>query len=634
MDDELAATEMRRPQHMRLDEQQSSSPVPCLDKCVCKCQGGHSIVAINAKGQVCQPASALYSTLLLVDKKRKRRPRYDHTASSDGHPALTSFALPSSNVASNAQSRTDALTGPEVATGQIDGATVLPPLAGPPLFGSMAAPYEIASAAIAAAQMRMSAIPPLPMGVNLGVNMGAMPPIMPFGHGGFGYSYPSPYTPYGGFETYPFDPRVNPYSGYGMTFPSYYPAWYGMGGGMPGQMGSGMGGQYGGPMPASAPATVPAPAPAAPDAFSSFGGGFLPAYGACGMQQCCTAYSTCATQPRAGSDADEPKAPTAASTSARCPNTKSATHPVALTVAPDADEPSMSSTTSATSDTPCSSESSSTCSSNEAKAAADRPKANSMHPRTISPTRPMAPPPFDLAADARRPTFLLPDGSPEGSPIGSINSGVSVESIATLSSEEEARDDGVSEEGTDDLGSNSCRSDFSSSDDVEDEVEGDDEGEGEGEGEGDDEGEGEGEGEDEDEDEGEGDEGDEGGRLVGEAVETIGTSSLLDEPFSAKASVGHESSTDDDEPEDMLNTFRPLTSGYNRYLQLTRSGSRSSRSTVRSETTQESRESFRRDAKTVPEGFCVAHNESVYSPPRPSALDSHGFDGDDDSVDD
>ena len=235
----------------------------------------------------------------------------------------------------------------------------------------------------------------------------------------------------------------------------------------------------------------------------------------------------------------------------------------------------------------------------------------------------MAPPPFDLAADARRPTFLLPDGSPEGSPNGSINSGACVESIATLSSEEEARDDGMSEEGTDEMLSNSCRSDFSSSDDVEDEVEGDDEGEGEGEGEGED--------KDEDEGEDEGDEGDEGGRLVGEAVETIGTSSPLDEPISAKASVGHESSTDD-EPEDMLNTFRPL--GYNRYLQLTRSGSRSSHSTARSETTQQSRESFRRDAKTVPEGFCVAHNESVYSPPRPSALDSHGFDGDDDSVDD
>lgn len=144
MDDELAATEMRRPQHKRLDEQQSSSPVPCLDKCVCKCQGGHSIVAINAKGQVCPTASALYSTLLLVDKKRKRRPRYDHTASADCHPELTSFAQPSSKDASNAQSRTDALTGPEeVATGQIDGATMLPPLAGPPLFGSMAAPYEI-----------------------------------------------------------------------------------------------------------------------------------------------------------------------------------------------------------------------------------------------------------------------------------------------------------------------------------------------------------------------------------------------------------------------------------------------------------------------------------------------------------
>ena len=59
-----------------------------------------------------------------------------------------------------------------------------------------------------------------------------------------------------------------------------------------------------------------------------------------------------------------------------------------------------------------------------------------------------------------------------------------MESIATLSSDEEARDDGISEEGTDDLASNSCRSYFSSSDDVEDEVEGDDEGEGEGEGEG------------------------------------------------------------------------------------------------------------------------------------------------------
>jgi hypothetical protein len=185
-----------------------------------------------------------------------------------------------------------------------------------------------------------------------------------------------------------------------------------------------------------------------------------------------------------------------------------------------------------------------------------------------------------------------------------VNWGVCVESIATLSSDEEARDDGMSDEGTDDLASNSCRSYFSSSDEVENE------------------------GEDE------GDQGDEGGRLVGEAVETIGTSSPLDGPFSAKASVGHESSTDD-EPEDMLTTFGPLTSGYNRYLQLTRSGSRSSRSTVRSETTQESREEcFKRYAKTVPEGFCTAHNESVYSPPRPSALDSHGFDGDDDSVDD
>jgi len=207
-----------------------------------------------------------------------------------------------------------------------------------------------------------------------------------------------------------------------------------------------------------------------------------------------------------------------------------------------------------------------------------------------------------------------------------VNWGVCVESIATLSSDEEARDDGMSDEGTDDLASNSCRSYFSSSDEVENE--GEDEDENEDENEGEDEDEGEGEGEDE------GDQGDEGGRLVGEAVETIGTSSPLDGPFSAKASVGHESSTDD-EPEDLLTTFGPLTSGYNRYLQLTRSGSRSSRSTVRSETTQESREEcFKRYAKTVPEGFCTAHNESVYSPPRPSALDSHGFDGDDDSVDD
>ena len=42
MDDE-PATEMRRPQRMRLDEQQSYSPVPFLGKCVCECQGGHSI---------------------------------------------------------------------------------------------------------------------------------------------------------------------------------------------------------------------------------------------------------------------------------------------------------------------------------------------------------------------------------------------------------------------------------------------------------------------------------------------------------------------------------------------------------------------------------------------------------------
>ncbi len=210
-----------------------------------------------------------------------------------------------------------------------------------------------------------------------------------------------------------------------------------------------------------------------------------------------------------------------------------------------------------------------------------------------------------------------------------------MESIATLSSDEEARDDGMGDEDTDDLASNAddvdemkrsdelnelvddlmCRSYFSSSDDVEDE----------------------GEDEDEDEDESdegdEGDEGDDAGRFVSEAVETIATG-LLDEPISAKASVGHECSTDD-EPEDMLTTFRPLTSGYNRYLQLTRSGSRSSHSTARSETTQQSREEcFKRYAKTMPEGFCAAHNESVYSPPRPSALDSHGFDGDDDSVDD
>jgi len=577
MDDELA-TEMRRPQRMRLDEQQSYSPVPFLDKCVCECQGGHSIVAINMQGQVCPTASAL----LPVNKRRKRRPRYDHTASADCHPALSSFAQPSSNVTSNAQSWTanDAFTGPEVATGQIDGATMLPPLAGPSLFGSMAAPYEIASAAVAAAQMRMSAIHPLPMGFNMGAMapVPMMPSIM-FGHGGFGYSYPSPYTPYCGYETYPFDPRMNAYSGFGMK--SQYPA------------------SYGSP----------------------------PAYGACGMQ-CCAAYGTCAAQPRDGPDADEPKAPTTASTSARSPNTKSATHPLALTVAPDAEEPepSMSSSTSvATSDTPRSSESSSACSSNEAEAAADRPKANSIHSRAMSPTRPI-----DLSADARRSTFCPPKGSHEGSPNGSINSmvnwGVCVESIATLSSDEEARDDGMSDEGTDDLASNSCRSYFSSSDEVENE--GEDEDENEDENEDEDEDEDEGEGEDE------GDQGDEVGRRVGEAVETIGTSSPLDEPISAKASVGHESSTDD-EPEDMLTTFGPLTSGYNRYLQLTRSGSRSSRSTVRSETTQESREEcFKRYAKTVPEGFCTALNESVYSPPRPSALDSHGFDGDDDSVDD
>ena len=147
MDDE-PATEMRRPQRMRLDEQQSYSPVPFLGKCACEWQGGHSIVAINMKGQVCPTASAL----LPVNKKRKRRARYDHTASADCHSALTSFAQPSSNVTSNAQSRTanNALTGPEVARGRIDGATMLPPLAGSPLFGSMAAPYEIASAAVAA----------------------------------------------------------------------------------------------------------------------------------------------------------------------------------------------------------------------------------------------------------------------------------------------------------------------------------------------------------------------------------------------------------------------------------------------------------------------------------------------------
>ena len=47
-------------------------------------QGGHSIVAVNAKGQVCPCASAM----LPVNKKRKRRPRYsDRTLSVDSHPA-------------------------------------------------------------------------------------------------------------------------------------------------------------------------------------------------------------------------------------------------------------------------------------------------------------------------------------------------------------------------------------------------------------------------------------------------------------------------------------------------------------------------------------------------------------------
>ena len=77
--------------------------------------------------------------------------------------------------------------------------------------------------------------------------------------------------------------------------------------------------------------------------------------------------------------------------------------------------------------------------------------------------RPMAPTPFDFAAaDARRSTFCFPNGSPDGTPKGSISSGVCVESIATLSSDEEARDDGMSDEDTDDLASNA--------DDVEDEM--------------------------------------------------------------------------------------------------------------------------------------------------------------------
>ena len=47
-------------------------------------------MAVNAKGQVCPSASAM----LPVNKKRKRRPRYDRTLSVDSHPALMSFAQP------------------------------------------------------------------------------------------------------------------------------------------------------------------------------------------------------------------------------------------------------------------------------------------------------------------------------------------------------------------------------------------------------------------------------------------------------------------------------------------------------------------------------------------------------------
>ena len=76
--------------------------------------------------------------------------------------------------------------------------------------------------------MQMSAIHPLvPRVVYVGAiaPVPMMPPIMPFGHGGFGYSYPSPYTPYCGYETYAFDTRMNMYSEYGMMNP--YPASYG-----------------------------------------------------------------------------------------------------------------------------------------------------------------------------------------------------------------------------------------------------------------------------------------------------------------------------------------------------------------------------------------------------------------------
>jgi hypothetical protein len=93
MYDELAF-EMQRTQRMRLGEQQSNSPVPFLDirqlHVHVRSQGGHSIVAVNAKGQVCPCASAM----LPVNKKRKRRPRYDRTLSVDSHPALMSFAQP------------------------------------------------------------------------------------------------------------------------------------------------------------------------------------------------------------------------------------------------------------------------------------------------------------------------------------------------------------------------------------------------------------------------------------------------------------------------------------------------------------------------------------------------------------
>ena len=91
MYDELAF-EMQRTQRMRLGEQQSNSPVPFRRQLHVhvRSQGGHSIVAVNAKGQVCPCASAM----LPVNKKRKRRPRYDRTLSVDSHPALMSFAQP------------------------------------------------------------------------------------------------------------------------------------------------------------------------------------------------------------------------------------------------------------------------------------------------------------------------------------------------------------------------------------------------------------------------------------------------------------------------------------------------------------------------------------------------------------